>query len=69
MLLDKSYYDYDYEQSKGDKTYVRRVETQEEKEARTQNMMNRFGFGKVKSVKKTLSAEELQVEVLAELKD
>lgn len=65
MLLDKSYYDYDYETVK--KT-VRRNETQEQKDKRTQQMMDRFGFGKVKSVKKTLTPEELQAEVMAEEK-
>lgn len=66
MLLDKSYYDYDYEVVKDSPSLVRRNETQEEKDRRTQGMMDRFGFGKVKSVKKTLTPEELQAEVMAE---
>lgn len=65
MLLDKGYYDYDFEAVK---ETVRRKETQEQKDKRTQKMMDRFGFGKVKSVKKPLSAEELQAEVMAEKK-
>nr|DAN28962.1 MAG TPA: hypothetical protein [Caudoviricetes sp.] len=65
MLLDKGYYDYDYEAVK---ETARRNETQEQKEKRTQGMMDRFGFGRVKSVKKTLSPEELQAEVMAEEK-
>lgn len=66
MLLDKGYYDYDYEAVK---ETVRRNETQEQKEKRTQGMMDRFGFGKVRSVKKTLTPEELQAEVMAEGKE
>lgn len=69
MLLDKSYYDYDYEAVKDFPTLARRNETQEQKEKRTQGMMDRFGFGKVKSVKKTLTPEELQAEVMAEGKE
>jgi hypothetical protein len=65
MLLDKGYYDYDYEAVK---ETVRRNETQEQKDKRTQKMMDRFGFGKVKSIKKTLTPEELQAEVMREEK-
>lgn len=64
MLLDKGYYDYDYERPKGH--YERRRETDEQRAARTQNMMDRFGFGKVKSVKDVLRASELQSEVMTE---
>lgn len=66
MLFDKGYYDYDYETVKEP---VRRKETQEEKNKRTQRMMDRFGFGKVKSVKKPLTPDELQAEVMAEEKE
>lgn len=65
MLMDKGYYDYDYEAVK---ETIRREETQEQKEKRTQGMMDRFGFGKVKSVKKPLTPAELQAEVMAEEK-
>lgn len=65
MLLDKGYYDYDYENVK---ETARRNETQEQREKRTQGMMNRFGFGKVKSLKKQLTPAELQAEVMAEEK-
>lgn len=69
MLLDKGYYDYDYDKAKGEFVSIRRNETQEEKDKRTQRMMDRFGFGKVKKVApKTLTADELQSEVLSELK-
>lgn len=67
MLLDKGYYDYDYE-AVNESSHIRRNETQEQKDNRTQRMMDRFGFGKVKSVKKTLTPEELQAEVMAEEK-
>lgn len=66
MLMDKGYYDYDYEALK---ETVRRNETQEQKEKRTQGMMDRFGFGKVKKIeKKPLTPSELQAVALAEEK-
>lgn len=64
MLLDKGYYDYDYEAVNAS-SHIRRNETQEQKDNRTQRMMDRFGFGKVKSVKKQPSPEEIQEELIA----
>ena len=64
MLLDKGYYDYDYE-AVNESSHIRRNETQEQKDNRTQRMMDRFGFGKVKSVKKQPSPEEIQEELIA----
>lgn len=60
MLMDKGYYDYDYEAVK---TKAKRHENSEK---RTQDIMNRFGFGKVKSLKKPLTPEQLQAEVMRE---
>ena len=63
MLMDKGYYDYDYEAVKKKP----KAQTQEQSEERTQRIMDRFGFGKVKKInKKPLTAEELQAEVMKE---
>ena len=65
MLLDKGYYDYDYEVPREkEKRHENSVE-------RTQAMMNRFGFGKAKSLTPstdTTLAEQLQSEVILEEK-
>lgn len=64
MLLDKSYYDYDYEATKGELPKYA-GEKHEPSEERTDYLMRRFGFGKY-SVKK-LSPEELQAELMREI--
>lgn len=57
--MDKVYYDYDYEAVK------EKPVKHEQSEERTQRMMDKFGFGKVKSMKKKpLNPEELQREVM-----
>lgn len=70
MLIDKEFYDYDYEAVK------EKAERHEQSEERTQRMMDRFGFGKVKNVKSDepqkasedfKKAEELQKEILEDL--
>lgn len=63
MLIDKEFYDYDYEAVK------EKAERHEQSEERTQRMMDRFGFGKVKNVKSEdfKKAEELQKEILEDL--
>lgn len=63
MLMDKGYYDYDYEAVKAPRTPV----LHEQSEERTQRMMDRFGFGKVKSIKKPLTPAEVQSEIMKEL--
>ena len=61
LLLDKGYYDYDYEHVK------EKAKRHEQSEERTQRMMDRFGFGKVKSLKSEKdTAEELQKRLLEE---
>ena len=55
ILLDKSYYDYDYEIVK------QKAERHEQSEERTQRMMDRFGFGKVKSMKDVLQSDKASV--------
>ena len=64
MLMDKGYYDYDYETVKASAAPV----AHEQSEERTQGMIDRFGFGKVKSIRKPPSPAELQAEVMAEEK-
>ena len=59
-LIDKGYYDYDYEVVKKP-VYAKHDQSDE----RIQNMMNRFGFGKVKKFDNP-SPEELQAEVWKE---
>ena len=59
-LIDKGYYDYDYEAVKKP-VYAKHDQSEE----RIQNMMNRFGFGKVKKFDNP-SPEELQAEVWKE---
>lgn len=61
MLLDKSYYDYDYEAVK-----EKRGLTAEEKEIWSAEKLNAI-LG-VKPKKKTLTPEELQAEVMGEEK-
>lgn len=63
MLMDKGYYDYDYETVKTSPVTV----PHEQSEERTQRMMDRFGFGKVKSIKKPLTPAEVQSEIMKEL--
>lgn len=58
--MDKGYYDYDYE------AVNEKAVRHEQSEERTQRMMDRFGFGKVKSIKKELTPEELQRDVMEE---
>lgn len=67
MLLDKSYYDYDYEAVEEKSVTPQKPKSKREVSA----MLSRFGFqtkiGTDK--KKPLSPEELQAEVMAEIKD
>lgn len=62
MLLDKGYYDYDYEAVK-----EKRELTAEDKEIWSQEKLHAI-LG-VKPKKKTLTPEELQAEVMAEEKE
>lgn len=65
MLLDKGYYDYDYEKpSERTEAALTAVKSDDELEAHLKGM----GFG-VKPKKKTLTPEELQAEVMTEMKD
>ena len=60
LLMDKGYYDYDYEAVKvipKQKTYEETVKSDEE----IRDILGRFGWGKQK-----LSPEELQAEVMKE---
>lgn len=60
LLMDKGYYDYDYEAVKAvpkQKTYEETVKSDEE----IRDILGRFGWGKQK-----LSPEELQREVMEE---
>lgn len=67
MLLDKGYYDYDYEAVMDSGKSRRRVETDAERNERIQSMIKRFGFGKVKKEKKKpLTPEQLQAEIMTE---
>lgn len=52
ILLDKSYYDYDYELTKV------KAKRHEQSHERTQRMMDKFGFGKVKSLKDALLSDK-----------
>ena len=70
MLIDKEFYDYDYEAVK------EKAERHEQSEERTQRMMDRFGFGKEKNVKSAEpqkasehfeNAKEIQKEILEEI--
>lgn len=63
MLLDKGYYDYDYEEAKSKSKYTG-VKHEPSKE-RTDYLMRRFGFGRY-AEKKKLTPEELQKEIMAE---
>lgn len=58
--MDKGYYDYDY------KAVKEKPVRHEQSEERTQRMMDRFGFGKVKRLKDKQSIEELQAEIMKE---
>lgn len=71
MLIDKGFYDYDYE------AVSEKAVRHEQSEERTNNMMKRFGFGKkdehhpmIPSGKKeeypTMSPEEIQKEVMSD---
>lgn len=64
MLLDKGYYDYDYEASKGERPKYTGTKHEPSKE-RTDYLMRRFGFGRY--AKKTLTPEELQAEIISSL--
>lgn len=59
-MIDKGYYDYDYESVKKP-VYAKHNQSDE----RIQGMMDRFGFGKVKKFDNS-SPEELQAEVWKE---
>ena len=70
MLMDKGYYDYDYEALK------EKAKRHENTEERTQNMAKRFGFGNIRVAgqkahsadadTQVLDAEALQSEVMEE---
>lgn len=67
QLLDKGYYDYDYEPSKDKPKAVKHEQSLE----RTQRMFDRFGFGKAKPLTDEppapMSAEELQAAAMADI--
>lgn len=65
MLMDKGYYDYDYQKMKPvlrRKTYEESVRSDEE----IRNILSRFGWGKPKE--KPLTPAELQAEIMTEEK-
>lgn len=59
MLIDKGFYDYDYE------AVSEKAVRHEQSEERTNNMMKRFGFGK-KDEHNPMSPEEIQKEVMSD---
>ena len=59
MLIDKGFYDYDYE------AVSEKAVRHEQSEERTNNMMKRFGFGK-KDEHHPMSPEEIQKEVMSD---
>ena len=59
MLIDKGFYDYDYE------AVSEKAVRHEQSEERTNNMMKRFGFGK-KDEHHHMSPEEIQKEVMSD---
>lgn len=64
MLMDKGYYDYDYQEPKQTikrKTYEESVRS----DAEIQEMLSRFGWGQHEK-KQPLTPEQLQAEVMAE---
>ena len=65
MLLDKGYYDYDYEKpSERTEAALTAAKSDDELEAKLRGM----GLN-VRPKKKTLTPEELQAEVMTEIKD
>ena len=71
MLIDKGFYDYDYE------ALSEKAVRHEQSEERTNNMMKRFGFGKKdehhpmsplgkKEGQTSMSPEEIQKEVMSD---
>lgn len=66
MLIDKGFYDYDYE------AVSENAVRHEQSEERTNNMMKRFGFGKKdehhrkKEGQTSMSPEEIQKEVMSD---
>ena len=66
MLIDKGFYDYDYE------AVSEKAVRHEQSEERTNNMMKRFGFGKndehhrKKEGQTSMSPEEIQREVMSD---
>ena len=66
MLIDKGFYDYDYE------AVSEKAVRHEQSEERTNNMMKRFGFGKKdehhrkKEGQTSMSPEEIQKEVMSD---
>ena len=71
MLIDKGFYDYDYE------AVSEKAVRHEQSEERTNNMMKRFGFGKKeghhtmspfgkKEGQTSMSTEEIQKEVMSD---
>lgn len=60
MLIDKNYYDYDYSEPKP------KIERHQRTAEQTQAIFSRMGFGKVKKLGDSMTAEELQAEALKE---
>ena len=66
MLIDKGFYDYDYE------AVSEKAVRHEQSEERTNNMMKRFGFGKKdehhrkEEGQTSMSPEEIQKEVMSD---
>ncbi len=65
MLIDKGYYDYDYEKPKE----VVKAEKHERTYEQTQSLFTRMGFGKVKKLgePKILTPEDAQRRVMEEI--
>lgn len=69
MLIDKGYYDYDYEKPKEKPTVERHRRTHEE----TQRLFTRMGFGKVKKIgepeQPRLTPDEMQRIAMEEMRE
>ncbi len=61
MLLDKGYYDYDFSEPEEKHNVPRHNRTHEQ----TQDLFSRMGFGKVKKLGESMTAEELQKDAMA----
>lgn len=62
MLIDKGYYDYDFEVVEKQITFESTIKTDEE----VAEMTSRFGFGKKQKKLSEMTAEELQAHAIKE---